>query len=470
MWTELPIEVSAMHIFFGPLRAATCMTRLDNETIGDAYTSHFTWEVLTDLVDLETRMAGQKEEHDGAEILREYFEEIGLRNVHTDVFDIDGWWRGSSAIETETIVDRTYEKDYQVIALPGTPAGTAAGEVVDVGYGRPGDFKAADCSGKIVVASSETPSDYGRWIHRMEKYVSAAEAGAKAFVFRNHIDGCLPPTGEVGYNNRPGPIPAVGVSKEVGMRLKRYAERDEFRIAVRVDCENRPTTSVNVAGDLGPDTDEVVLVTAHVDTHDIAEGANDNGAGSALATEIGRLLKNVEHDLDTRVRVLVFGSEEIGLKGAYHAADTYDLDDVKCIVNIDGAGRHRTLSINSNEFDDVLPAFEAVTDELSVPLHSGSTVSPHGDQWAFVQEGVPGVMVSSTSADKNGRGWGHTHADTLDKIDIRDLRGHAVVISDAVCKLAETDREISSRSREETRDRIDDGYELELKLGGRWPY
>nr|WP_241431270.1 M28 family peptidase [Halococcus thailandensis] len=443
---------------------------MNKEVVGDAYTSNFTWDVLETLVDLETRMAGQESERQGSKILRDYFENIGLRNVHLDEFGIDGWWRDFSSLETAGSHDRAYSKDYQIIALPGTPAGTAEGRLVDVGYGRPQDFEAADCGGKVVMASSETPDDYGRWIHRMEKYVNAADAGATAFVFQNHIEGCLPPTGEVGYNNRPGPIPAVGVSAELGSRLERHVEHGEFNVTVNVDCENEPTKSHNIAGDVGPDTSEVVLVTAHIDTHDIAEGANDNGAGSVLATEVGRLLKQVEDDLETRVRILVFGSEEIGLKGAYYAMNTLDHDDVKCVVNIDGAGRHRTLSINPNEFDELLTVFEKVTNELSVPLITNNTVSPHGDQWAFVQEGIPGVMISSENPNGNGRGWGHTHADTLDKIDIRDLRGHAITIADAVYALAEPNREVASRVREETRELLDEGYEQELKLGDRWPY
>lgn len=446
------------------------MARLDNETIGNAYTSDFAWELLEDLVDLETRMAGQAEEHDGAAILRDRFERIGLRDVHLDEFDIDGWWRGSSAIETSGAHDQRYEKDYQVIALPGTPAGTVEGNLVDVGDGRPEDFEATDCEGRIVMASSETPENYGRWIHRMEKYVTAADAGASAFVFSNHVEGCLPPTGEVGYNNRPGPIPAVGVSKEVGARLGRHADRGRLDVSVDVACRNEPSTSVNVAGDVGPETDEMVLVTAHVDTHDIAEGANDNGAGSVLATEVGRLLKRVEDDLETRVRILVFGSEEIGLKGAYHAAERYDLDAVRCIANIDGARRARTLSVNANGFDGVLAAFETVAEEHSIPLDVSNTVSPHGDQWAFVQEGVPGAMISSTNVTGSGRGWGHTHADTLDKIDVRDLREHAVTVAEAVCALAGDRVEVTSRSRDDTRALVDEGYEQELRLGGRWPY
>ncbi|ESP87464.1 M28 family peptidase [Candidatus Halobonum tyrrellensis] len=445
------------------------MTRLPNRVVGDAYTSEFHWTLLEDLVDIGNRMAGQAGEREGAERVAEAFEAAGLRDVHLDEFDVPGWWRGSSTLRTTGAHDRTYEKDYEVIGLPGTPAAAATGDLVDVGYGRPEEFDAADCEGAVVLTTSETPADYGRWIHRMEKYSYAVEAGAVGFVFANHLDGCLPPTGEVGYGNRPGPIPAVGVSKEVGAQLRRHVG-DDPTVSLDVDARNEPTTSVNTVGELGPDTDEAVLVTAHVDAHDIAPGANDNGAGTVLVAEIAGLLSAVEGNLDTRVRCTVFGSEEIGLRGAYHEAATLDLDDVKAVVNIDGAGRDRQLDVRTNRFDALEDVFETVTDGLKVPLSTSSTVSPHGDQWAFVQEGVPGLMASSTNPDKSGRGWGHTHADTLDKVDVRDLREHAVVLAEAVYELADADREVPRRSREEARDLIDEGYERELRVGGRWPY
>jgi Zn-dependent M28 family amino/carboxypeptidase len=44
-------------------------------------------------------------------------------------------------------------------------------------------------------------------------------------------------------------------------------------------------------------------------------------------------------------------------------------------------------------------------------------------------------MAYSVS-ESDGRGWGHTHADTLDKLDKRDFRDLAVVLSAGVLKLA----------------------------------
>ena len=445
------------------------MTRLPAAVIGDAYTSTYHYDVLEDLVDIGNRMAGQQGEAEGAQRVAAAYRDVGLRNVGIEEFEIPGWWRGSSSLAVQGGLDRTFGADHETIALPGSPSGAVTADVVDVGPGRPEDFESADIEGKVAMASSATPESYGRWIHRMEKYCYAIDEGAVGFVFRNHIEGCLPPTGEVGYNNRPGPIPAVGVSKEVGATLERYAG-DGTRVDLEVDCRNEPATSRNVSGELGPDTDDVVLLTAHVDAHDIAPGANDNGAGTVLVIEIARLLSQIEDELDSRVRCVVFGSEEIGLRGAYHLAETVDLDSVRAVLNVDGAGRDRQLSVRSNEFDELETLFTDVTDELRVPVEIDPTVSPHGDQWAFVQEGVPGVMLSSTNPDKSGRGWGHTHADTLDKIDVRDLRDHSISIGNAVCAAAEGDREFPARSPTDTRDLVDDGYEQELRIGGRWPY
>jgi aminopeptidase YwaD len=448
------------------------MAQLPDAVIGDAQTSLFAWNRLEELVDVGNRMAGQAGEAAGAEIIRDAFDEAGLDDVAIDEFEIPGWWRGSSSLTVEEPAERTHEGSHQVIALPGTPAGEASGRVVDVGAGTYEEFeeKADELDGAIAMASSETPESADRWLHRMEKYVNAADHGADAFVFRNHIEGALPPTGEVGYHNRPGPIPAVGVSKEVGARLSRYAEDGDAEATVSVDCRNEPTTSRNVEAAVGPDdAEDEVLVTAHVDGHDIADGANDNGAGSVLTAEVGRLLTAVADELDSRVRLVTFGSEEIGLWGAYHCAETTDLSQVKCVINLDGACSSRNLRVGTNEFDALEDLFESVAEEFDAPLSTGDTISPHGDQWAFVQEGVPATMTGTTS-EQSGRGWGHTHADTLDKLDSRDLRDIATLVTEAVYRAAQDDFSVDHRSREDTRDAIDEGYVQELKMGGRWPY
>jgi len=154
---------------------------------------------------------------------------------------------------------------------PSEPGGDRRGELVDLGYGTPEDFETTDVDGKVVQVASNMPSHADRLLHRTEKYYHAVEGGAAGFVFRNHVDGCLPPTGSVGRTDQPiGEIPAVGVSKEVGHRLGRRHGGEQVTISVSADV--RPATSQNVHASVGPDTDERVLVTSHVDGHDVSEG------------------------------------------------------------------------------------------------------------------------------------------------------------------------------------------------------
>lgn len=124
------------------------------------------------------------------------------------------------------------------------------GEVVDLGYGLPADLETTDVDGQIVMVRSDLPPDADHRHHRIEKYAFALEAGADTFIFQNHLDGCLPPTDEVGYGNRLVPIPAVGVSSELGSRLARYAATGAT-VSVLVDCEMGPATAPNIGDRLG---------------------------------------------------------------------------------------------------------------------------------------------------------------------------------------------------------------------------
>ena len=448
------------------------MVQLPRSVVGEAQTSSFGWSVLEALTDVGSRMAGTEGEREGAAVVRDAFDDAGLKAPRIESFEIPGWWRGDSSLTVTEPVTREHTGQQDVIALPGSPAGSVTAEIVDVGAGTEPEYETVgtELDGKIALVSSETPDDADRWIHRMEKYVNAAERGAVGFIFRNHIEGSLPPTGEVGYHNRPGPIPAVGVSAEVGARLTRHSNSGPVKATLSVECHSEPTDAHSAVGELGPaDAEKTTLLTAHVDAHDISDGANDNGAGSALVAEVGRLLSGVEDDLSQRVKFVTFGAEEVGLWGAYHEANTIDLDRIAAVVNLDGACSSRTLRIGTNQFDELAEVFTATTDALDTPLHRGDTISPHGDQWAFVQEGVPSVMVSTVS-ESSGRGWGHTHADTLDKLDSRDLRAVAMQVAEAVYRIASTDQRFEHNSRAEIKDRIDDGYVQELKTGGRWPY
>lgn len=450
------------------------MPNLPPAAIGEAYTATEGWELLANLSDLDDRMPGHEGESMGAALVSEAFESAGI-DATTTTFPIPGWWRGPCSLRiSRGGRESIFEQSHEIVGLPGTPAGEITGEIVDMGHGLPEDFEGADLSGSIAMASSLTPDDYGRWVHRSEKYSYAAESGAEGFIFYNHIEGALPPTGSIGEIDGPGPIPAVGLSKELGVRLSRYCEGTERTTGIdatlTVDARNEPATSRNVEAVVGPDTDEAVLFTAHVDGHDVGTAANDNGFGTALVTSVAQILARLEDDLDTKVRFVVFGAEETGLYGSYYWSHTHDLDRVTCILNVDGIGYSRDLQVHTHGFEAIGEAFESVADEFEIPIEISDGIRPHSDHWPFVQRGVPGAQGRSASGE-SGRGWGHTHGDTLDKLDIRDLRELSVVCAAGLLELASNDRAIERCSPESIESAtIEEGYEVGMRATGSWPW
>ncbi|PSP95067.1 peptidase M28 [Halobacteriales archaeon QS_4_62_28] len=430
--------------------------------IGETFTSTVGWDHLVDLVDIGNRMAGSDGERAAAQQTRDALSAVGARDTHLETFDIQGWARGESEI-------RAGETTQECIALPRSPSSEVTAELVDLGYGLPEDFEDADLTGKIVVADSYVPDWFDRYIHRREKYYRAVEAGAAAFVYRNHVEGCLAPTGSVGTEDDPiGAIPAVGVSREVGARLVRRFEGEIATVAVEADVHD--ATSQNVHADLGPDTDEVVLLTSHVDAHDIAEGAADNGAGTAVVVEVANALARREGDLDTRVHIVVYGAEEVGLVGSNHDADQRDHDTIKAIVNNDGVVRGRTLECHTHGFDALATTATDVAETFDHPVEATPRLGPHSDHWPYVKWGVPGYHVRSDTASE-GRGWGHTRADTLDKLESRNLREQAVLLTELVVSLADESVEVTHRDPDDIADQLEDEALAEgMRVIGDWPY
>ncbi|GAB6879003.1 M28 family metallopeptidase [Halorubrum gandharaense] len=436
------------------------------EWIGDAFTSETGWNFLEDLVAVGNRMAGSDGEDEALALTRDTLAAVGARDARIEPFDVQGWERGDSAIRHDGTTEAS--GDNECIALPRSPAGEVTGEFVDLGYGLPEDFE-ADLEGAVVMVSSTVPDSFDRFIHRREKYYHAVEAGAAAFVFANHVEGQLPPTGSVGTADAPvGDIPAVGVSKETDARLARRFEGEELTVAV--DCATPAAESGNVVAELGPDTDEYVVVSSHVDAHDIAEGAMDNGAGTATVVEVAKALAAREDELDTRVKLVGFGAEEVGLVGSSVAAEAADPELVKAVVNVDSNVFGRTLKLDHHDFPELEAAAERVSDRFDHPVSTDGAVVPHSDHWPFVQRGIPGYMVSGETSDR-GRGWGHTAADTLDKLESRNLREQSVLLTELVVDLAGADVTVERRDT----DAIAAALEAEdkatgMKITGDWPF
>jgi Zn-dependent M28 family amino/carboxypeptidase len=211
-------------------------------------------------------------------------------------------------------------------------------------------------------------------------------------------------------------------------------------------------------------------VTSHVDAHDIAEGAMDNGAGTAMVVEVARALAGREDELATRVEFVAFGAEEVGLVGSNRLAGETTLDDVTAVLNFDGVVQGRTLKCYTHGFDALTAAAEDVADRLDHPISLTPEQGPHSDHWPFVQRGVPGYHVTSETGSE-GRGWGHTHADTLDKLEPRTFREQAVLLTELAVALADDSARPAHKDPAEIADALEAQNLAEgMRITGDWPF
>jgi Zn-dependent M28 family amino/carboxypeptidase len=79
-------------------------------------------------------------------------------------------------------------------------------------------------------------------------------------------------------------------------------------------------------------------------------------------------------------------------------------------------------------------------------------------------------MVAGKS-EESGRGWGHTAADTLDKLEPRNLREQAILLTELVVELAADGTEIEHRDPEAIAAQLADEDLAEgVQITGDWPY
>jgi Zn-dependent M28 family amino/carboxypeptidase len=422
--------------------------------LSSAFQSKTGWKLLTDLVDIDHRLAGSSGERRAAELMRDGLSDQGARNARLDEFPITGWEREGCELS-----HLNSGKKYHSFALPRSPSSSTTAKLIDLGHGTPEDFQNNSVDGKIVLVSSDSPTHYPRIIHRREKYYYAVKNGAVGFIFRNHINGDLVRTGTVSGEDGPiGEIPAVGVSKETGLRLSRRHNHEE--ISIKTGADIMDTTSQNVYAEVGPDTDERVIISAHLDGHDISESAKDDAVGIATIIEIAKSLRAREGQLETKVQFVGFGGEEVGFIGSNNYIDNQS-KNIKTILQNDGVARSRDLMVHTNGFGSLGNMATMACEKFEHPVKISPKLRLSSDHWPFVKEGIPGYLVSSVPSNKNVAGYGSsrgiilTSSDTIDKLDIRDLRTHAILETELAVDISKTSTSIPQRSKDDIRSQAD---------------
>ncbi|CAG0947914.1 aminopeptidase YwaD [Anaerolineae bacterium] len=452
------------------------ITTTDKHLIAEAWTSPEMYANLEALCDFGSRFAGSPSEAQARDFIQEKFHTYGLKHICLDPFDYLGWWRGSCTFSVVSPVQRVYDA-FSLVYSPSTPQGRSAlrASIVDVGMGTAKEYarKKDSLVGKIVLCSSANPEE-GRAPHRREKYGWAVDAGAVGFIYTRHLPGGLPETGSL-RPGRLGEIPAVAVSFETGFALRRLAEKGETIVALDAQNESHPTTAYHVLGDVPGQTDEIILVGAHYDGHDISQGANDDATGTCMVLELARLFAPLRGQLRRTIRFMGIAVEELGVLGSTQYVEKHrdEMDQIALMINLDSAVGNGAKGFDYSGLEDVEMILRRIAKETGYPLRLRERVETASDNFPFFMQGVPSVMMLAKPSDRAlGRGFSHTAMDTLDKVDERDMHECAMVAARILLRLAQNDTPIAHhRTPDEIKAiLVAQGLEEALRAQGKWKF
>ncbi len=450
----------------------TDLTTLDKQLIAEAWTSPDIYANLETLVDFGSRFAGSPSEAQARDFIAEKFRAYGLTNVQLGPFEYLGWWRGTCALNVVAPVQRAYDA-ISLVYSPSTPPGGLRAPIVDVGMGTEKEYarKQDSLAGKIVLCSSANPEE-GRQPHRREKYGRAVAAGAIGFIYTRHLPGGLPETGSL-RAGRLGEIPAVAVSYETGFALKRWIEKGETLVALDVQNESKPTIAHHVFGDVPGQSNEVILVGAHYDGHDIAQGAMDDGTGTCLVLDLARMFAPWRGQLKRTIRFWGIACEELGVLGStiFVEQNRETLKELALMINLDGAVGNGAKGFSFSGLEEVEALLKQIAKATRYPLRLTDKIITASDHFPFLMRGVPAIMMTAREENRAlGRGFGHTAMDTLDKVNEREMKECAMVAARVLLRLAQHEGSLGRHRTPEEIKQILIAQDLEqpLRAQDKW--
>ncbi|TVP46442.1 MAG: M28 family peptidase [Gemmatimonadales bacterium] len=402
------------------------------------------------LDDIGARLSGLPSGEAAQDWVEARFREFGLDRVHQEPFDLLAWDRERAEF---TVVESAsgLEGRLGILSLGHVGSHEVEGPLLDAGFGTAEEIRELGDAvrGTVVMVDVSSPPGYGRGVHRTEKVTLATEAGAIGFLQVNNREGDLVPIGVATMGDVPTEIPAVAADLATGTRLREALDAGPVRVRLEVENWMERTTASNVLGEIRGETDEVIVIGAHLDSWDLAQGAVDNGSGSMAVLDLARALAaHVERTGERPGRTIRFAlwmGEELGLYGsrAYVEARLADgtLDRHVATLNLDVVGAPVGLgAMGRSEGNTLLASIRDVLIDAGFPLEEELSEGGglYSDHQPFLTRGVPVVTVRSRQRPE-AAGVSHTTADLRSVIDEEGIAATAAVSAALVWILANVD-------------------------------
>jgi carboxypeptidase Q len=365
---------------------------------------------------------------------------------------------------------------------PATPTGGIEAGVIDIGYGTEDDFAKASASvkGAMLLVHSDIGS---RWADLDNGFFQppsiidrAVKGGSAAILWMGALERLLLYRHTNSLAGEIEKIPEAVLAREDAMRLARTVAAYPGKVRVRLDMPNKiggPIEQENVVGEIRgyEKPDEIVILGAHLDSWELGTGALDNGCNAALVIEAARAIKATGLLPRRTIRFVLFSGEEQGMVGSFEYVKSHraELDKIRAMITFDdGIGRVTGYSLGGRR--DI----EAGVREVLKPLESWGAnnhtydASFGTDNFDFMLEGVPTLVANQEEA--NYLPNYHAASDTLDKVDMRELKLHTVLAALTAWGIADRVEPLGKRLSRAELDVLvkETGLDQQLKLLGYW--
>ncbi len=299
------------------------------------------------------RLSGSPQAAAAVEYVYQIMKTLHLDTVYKQECMVPHWVRGEKE-SAKILTTNAGEFPASICALGGsvsTPAEGITAKVVEIDsweelkkMGGEGRIK-----GKIVFYNRpfdetiiQTFAAYSKAVdQRYNGPSEAARYGAIATIVRsmtNRLDD-NPHTGNMGYNDSIAKVPCCAISTMGAEQLSGLLKIDTgLRFYFKMSCETLPDEkSYNVVGEIkGTEhPEQIIVIGGHLDSWDLAQGANDDGSGVMQSLEVLRVFKSLGIHPKRTIRVVAFMNEENGGRGGSKYAELAKLHHENTIAAIE---------------------------------------------------------------------------------------------------------------------------------------
>jgi hypothetical protein len=359
----------------------------------------------------------------------------GLSNVRTIPTKVPHWVRGA---ESARIV-APFERPLHMLGLGSSiatpPEGITADVVAVTSFADLAKLGKEKIQGKIVVYN-EPYTGYGPTrMYRSSGASRAAEFGAVAALVRSATGLAMqiPHTGEMAYDPQQPKIPAAAISPEDAMMIARlYADGVPVKVHLQMSAQTLPDAdSANVIGEIPgrEHPEEVVVIGGHIDSWDVGQGAQDDGASIVACLQALALIKKAGLQPRRTLRVAFWVNEENGGRGGVSYRDFVgaDIKNHVAAIEMDG-GAEAPVGFGAGVDAKSLELVKQIG-RLLHPIGAGEVTAGGGgaDIGPLMRDGVPGF--SERTVGTHYFDWHHTEADTLDKVNPEEFRKNVAALA-----------------------------------------